>query len=273
VVYKPNKKELSEAIKMDIVAMLMRSEEIGVFELRRIEQITRICVDLLNSLGTPHEGVTFVQVLKRIEDICPSVNALLANSVFDGEAALGEAYRVLTQGFSETFKQEMKVLGEQREQLQRDRENFSEDMRNERILFDQHRLSDMRRIGAIPTAGALPTGRENDAPLALPEPPAPPAPPRQVIELAANNAALDTLPGWRRKEHPSYPNGEYYEHETALWHDGTPLWLGYSERQQTWLYAAKNGTDRADSREKAAEAALSAGLATAPGFFKKLFGG
>ncbi len=183
MVYKPNKVELSSAIKADIVAMLMRSEEIGVFELRRIEQITRICVDLLNSINTPHEGVTFVQVLKRIEDICPSVNALLANSVFNGEAALQEAYHVLTRGFSETFQQEMKVLGEQREQLQRDRENFGEDMRNERVLFDQHRLSELKRLGAMPTAGALSTGRDTDAPLRLPEPPAPPA---NVIEMPAD---------------------------------------------------------------------------------------
>lgn len=79
-----------EAMKVDILTIL-ESPNIGVFELRKIQNITKAMVDFVNSMGTYSEREGFMNAMAETSDgVSPMLHTTLMNRAFDGQEALRE---------------------------------------------------------------------------------------------------------------------------------------------------------------------------------------
>jgi hypothetical protein len=152
VVYKEDRNAISMAIKADIVEQLARSEIIGVFELRRIGQIATLAIDLVNSLQTPSHGVAYVETLKRITDICPHMNEVLQQHIFDGEAVLKEGYERLL-GRHHDMQREALSIQQARQALQLesvtiDNQRRAVEAERQLVLAETERLKQLSALNA-----------------------------------------------------------------------------------------------------------------------------
>ena len=78
----------SEAMKVDILRH-MQKEDMGVYELRRIQKIAKAMIDFHNSYGTFYERESRAALLRDTADeVSPSLHESLMDEAFDGQAAL-----------------------------------------------------------------------------------------------------------------------------------------------------------------------------------------
>lgn len=92
-------KPFIDALKVDIMLML-KKEDLGVFELRRISNVTRAMVDLLNSVDNFQEHDGFQTAMRETADgKAPTLHQALITRTFDGESAFKAMYMDLLGGY------------------------------------------------------------------------------------------------------------------------------------------------------------------------------
>ncbi len=90
----------TDAMKVDILAVL-ENPDLGVFELRKIQNIAKLMVDLTNSNETYSEQDGVGAATRDSESIAPTLHQALMSRTFDGESALRGAYIALLEQYSE----------------------------------------------------------------------------------------------------------------------------------------------------------------------------